>query len=98
MKILKITFLFFLFLSVSIYGGFHFLAYKVQQESKFIHQINYYVQTSKDLHTLCMLDYMINPNGKDMLEECKKLTPIITNKEEESLTPYYDFYKKYLQW
>jgi hypothetical protein len=97
LKFLKITFTIFLFILVSLYGGLHFLAYKIKQESKYINEINYYIHSSKDLHTLCMLDYMINPNGKDMLEECKKITPTVKKKEEESLTPYYDFYVKYLQ-
>lgn len=96
-KFLKITFLIFLFSLVSLYGGIHFLAYKIEQESKYINKINYYIHTSKDLHTLCMLDYMINPNGKDILEDCKKIAPTVKKEHEESLTPYYDFYIKYLQ-
>ena len=53
-----------------------------------------------DLYMLCILDYHINPNGKDMLNECKKieninqLHPSINTKIQ---TPYYDFYMKYLQ-
>jgi hypothetical protein len=86
-----------LFILLSAYGAMHFLAYKIKEESKYINQINYYVHMSKDLHTLCMLDYMINPNGKDMLEQCKKITPQIKSPKEKSLTPYYDFYKKYLR-
>lgn len=97
LKFLKITFSIFLLIMISLYGGIHFLAYKIKQESKYINEINYYVHTSKDLHTLCMLDYMINPNGKDMLETCKKIAPQIKKENEESLTPYYDFYVKYLQ-
>jgi hypothetical protein len=96
-KILKITTLVTLSILLALYGGLHFLSYKIKQESKYINQINYYVHMSKDLHTLCMLDYMINPNGKDMLEQCKEIAPKIKTKQEKSLTPYYDFYKTYLR-
>jgi len=96
-RFLKITFSVFLIFLVLSYAGIHFLAYKIKQESKYINQITYYVQTSKDLHTLCMLDYLINPNGKDMLEDCKKIAPTVKKEEEKSLTPYYDFYLKYLE-
>ena len=55
---------------------------------------------SADIYMLCILDYHINPNGKDMLKQCaeiegiNKAHPQINTKIE---TPYYDFYMKYMQ-
>ena len=55
---------------------------------------------SADLYMLCILDYHINTNGKDMLTQCAKIEGI--NKTHPQLntkieTPYYDFYMKYMQ-
>ncbi|MEA3289173.1 MAG: hypothetical protein U9Q04_03230 [Campylobacterota bacterium] len=35
--------------------------------------VEFHIQQLKDRHILCRLDHMYNPNGKDMLSECKKL-------------------------
>ena len=57
-------------------------------------------KTNADLYMLCILDYHINPNGKEMLHQCSKIGNI--QKEYPELntklkTPYYDFYMKYIQ-
>jgi len=53
-----------------------------------------------DLYMLCLLDYHINPNGKEMLNQCSKIENINKNHPELNTklkTPYYDFYMKYIQ-
>lgn len=53
-----------------------------------------------DLYMMCILDYHINPNGKDMLKQCSQIEEIQKSHPELYTnidTPYYDFYIKYIQ-
>jgi hypothetical protein len=75
---------------------FSLFAYKVQEDYDKLIKSNLYTLTpyKNDLYIMCMLDYHINPNGKDMLQECKKLSKIADKKPD---TPYYDFYINYVK-
>lgn len=91
-RIIKIIFFIFLLFASILFISLHFFAYKIKQESEkaaFIQHENY---MKRDLHTLCMLDYMINPNGKDILKDCKR----IKLKQTKIDTPYLGFYLKYI--
>ena len=91
-KKLKIILLIFFSFLMILVGLSHFFAYKLKLESKKIMELSQKSDAQRDLHTLCMLDYMINPNGKDILEDCKK----VEIKQTKIDTPYLDFYFKYL--
>jgi len=92
-KKIKIIFYIFLFLYLIIFASFYFLTYKIKKESELIALIKKQSTMKRDLHILCMLDYMINPNGKSILKDCKKIDLNQTKID----TPYLDFYFKYLQ-
>jgi len=92
-KKIKIIFYFFLFFFITFIGINHFLAYKIKKESEKVLLIHHQNYIKRDIHTLCMLDYMINPNGKSILEDCKR----IDIKQTKIDTPYLDFYFKYIK-
>ena len=92
-KKLKIILLIFFSFLMLLVGLSHFFAYKLKQESEKIIELSQKNHAQRDLHTLCMLDYMMNPNGKNILEDCKK----IEMKQIKIDTPYLDFYFKYLE-
>lgn len=95
-KYVKILFLMTLISIVFLYGTLYLFSYKVQEDyNKLVHNNRYTLDSyNTDLYILCMLDYHINPNGKDMLQECNKLAKIPHKKLD---TPYYDFYVKYVK-
>lgn len=96
MRYLKALFLLTITFAGLVYGVLYFFAYKVQEDYDKLVKNNRYILNSyhTDLYMMCMLDYHLNPNGKDMLQECNKLAKLAQNKPE---TPYYDFYIKYVQ-
>lgn len=96
MKYLKRVFISFILLAGLLYGSLSFFAYKVQEDYTKLIESNRYtlVPYEKDLYIMCMLDYHINPNGKNMLKECNKLAKIA---DEKPNTPYYDFYIEYVK-
>lgn len=98
-KIFLISLITFIAAYTTSYFVSTFLSNKIQRSVLEVQYLSHNIQYLKDLHSLCMLDYMINPNGKDMLNECKKLEEdIITATEhlEESaiyLRLYEDYFK-----
>lgn len=79
-----------------IYSTWLFFAYKVQEDYTKLVASNRYtlVPYEKDLYIMCMLDYHLNPNGKNMLQECNKVAKIANEKPD---TPYFDFYVNHLK-
>lgn len=73
--------------------------YKIHNESFDISLRTYYINQLKDRYTLCILDYSINPNGKDMLKECEKIELKINLNKKKLIdeAPYYSFYNKHFR-
>lgn len=55
------------------YGLSYFFHIKIVDERDFIQQLKIEMSVQRDLYMMCMIDYHINPNGKDIINECKKL-------------------------
>lgn len=95
-KILKISLLV-IAVSFSVsYFTSKFISGKIQHESLQAQYLTVNVKFLRDLYTLCMLDYAINPNGKDIIQDCKKVAQQIElgNEYLQESMPYYNFYKK----
>jgi len=105
-RFLTISFIIVAFLCLSLYLALTHFETKVKEDytrlmlhSQKMLQV-FLDKKSADLYMLCLLDYHINPNGKDMLLQCGEIEGI--NKSHPQLntkieTPYYDFYIKYMQ-
>lgn len=103
MKFFK-SFLFILFLtSIAAFSTSYFLSdylsKKIKHDTLELEYLAYNIQYLKDLHTLCMLDYTINPNGKEILKECKEIeSKIISGLDRmEETSTYYRIYDKYFK-
>lgn len=105
-RFLTISFLAVALICITLYAGLVYFESKVKEEYSLLMQHSQKLlqvvldRKSADLYLLCILDYHINPNGKDMLAECRKIENI--NKLPKDFntkieTPYYDFYMKYIQ-
>lgn len=105
-RFLTLSFVFVAVLCITLYFAITYFESKVKEEyslllnhSQKMLQV-FLDQKNGDLYLLCILDYHLNPNGKNMLSECSKIenvniaNPHINTKLE---TPYYDFYMKYIQ-
>jgi len=93
-------------LSTILYFALLHFEKKVQEESTLLIKHSQKLlqvmlnKTNADLYMLCILDYHINPNGKEMLNQCSKIENIQIEHPELNTklkTPYYDFYMKYIQ-
>ena len=105
-RFLTISFVIVAFLCISLFFALSYFENKVKEDyTKLMLHSQKMLQVfldkkSADLYMLCILDYHINPNGKEMLSECAKIEnidkthPQLNTKVE---TPYYDFYMKYMQ-
>lgn len=89
--------------SIFAYGISYFLtdivSKKIQKSVLTMEYLSYNIQYLKDLHTLCMLDYTINPNGKDILKDCKIIEEqiVTTINHVEKNEGFYNFYEKYVK-
>lgn len=71
-----------------------YISHKIQIESMQMNYLTNNVKFLNDLYTLCMLDFSINPNGKEIKQECEQIKEKIklnAKYMDESL-PYYKIY------
>lgn len=102
MKSLKKLFLITAATAIGTFSLFHFAAGyisdNIKQEAVNAQYITNNIKYLSDLHTMCLLDYSINPNGKNILEECKKLESEITlSLKHIDNFSYYNFYKRFIE-
>ncbi|MBD3841927.1 MAG: hypothetical protein IE909_08580 [Campylobacterales bacterium] len=73
-----------------------FISVKLQEESIKMNYMVYEIQNLKDIHTLCMLDYTINPNGANTMQECQEIQQKLAfyKKHLQDQTPYWNLIKK----
>ncbi len=105
-RFLTISFVTVAVMCVGLFFAIRFFETKVKEDYSTLMQHSQKIlrltldNKNADLYLLCILDYHINPNGKDMLSECNKIKNIGTIDPQLNTkieTPYYDFYMKYMQ-
>lgn len=102
MNSFKKLFLITVFVGIGSFSAFYFVAKyisdNIKQEVITVQYLSSNIKYLTDLHTMCLLDHNINPNGKDILKDCKKLEKEIdlTLKHIQN-NPYYSFYKNFIE-
>lgn len=98
-KLLTITVIVSALSFISMYQITQFISKKIKEEAISFYAINYHTKQLKDIYTLCMLDYKINPKGEDILKECQQVKEklIFTMENSNKDRPFFNFYNEYLK-
>ncbi len=98
-KLLTITVIVSSISFISMFYATQFFSNKIKEEALNFYTMNYHKKQLKDIYTMCMIDYNINPKGKDILNECEKVkTQLLFTMENSNIeTPFLNFYNKYLK-